>query len=97
MSPDAVSCRRLVESISDYLDGALSPADRRRFEEHLAACPQCRGYASQMRGTIQRLGRLPPESLPTKVERELLRAFRDRKRSPHPTAGSPRPRELRDG
>ena len=28
-------CQDLVEVVTDYLDGALSAVDRRRFEEHL--------------------------------------------------------------
>ena len=38
MTAAELTCQELVELVSDYLEGALSPEDRRRFEEHLAGC-----------------------------------------------------------
>ncbi len=55
--PDLV-CRQIVELVTDYLDGALPRADRRRFERHLAGCPHCTAYLAQMRETIRLTGRL---------------------------------------
>ncbi len=69
-------CRDLVELITDYLEGALAPADRERFEAHIAGCDACTMYLDQMRATIAALGHLPPESLSPEAERELLEAFR---------------------
>jgi anti-sigma factor RsiW len=36
-----IVCRESVELVTDYLEDALSPVQRRRFEEHLASCPDC--------------------------------------------------------
>jgi anti-sigma factor RsiW len=72
-----LSCQELVELITDYLEGALAPADAQRFERHLAGCDGCTAYVEQMRATIAALGHLPPESLSPQAERELLAAFRD--------------------
>ena len=72
-----LSCQELVELITDYLEGALAPADVARFERHLDGCDGCRAYVEQMRQTIAALGHLPPESLSPEAERELLAAFRD--------------------
>lgn len=47
-----MSCQELVELVTDYLEGALSPADAARFEAHVAACPGCDAYLEQMRTTI---------------------------------------------
>jgi anti-sigma factor RsiW len=69
-------CRELVEVITDYLEDRLSPADRRRFEEHLDACETCRLYLEQFRETIRTLGRLPEESLSPASKEVLLSAFR---------------------
>jgi len=77
---DEMSCQELVEVITHYLEGALSPADRARFEEHLAVCPGCQTYLDQMRHTIRTLGKLTEESLPSPVREELLQAFRNWKR-----------------
>ena len=43
-----MTCRQVVELMTDYLDGALSAADRARFEEHIAGCDGCmRTWPSQ--------------------------------------------------
>ncbi len=47
--PKAMMCQELVEVITDYLEGTLSPADRARFEAHLAVCPHCSRYLEQFR------------------------------------------------
>jgi anti-sigma factor RsiW len=69
-------CRELVELVTDYLDGRLSPADCARFEAHLAECEACRAYLDQFRQTIRVLGRLPEESLSSEAREALLAAFR---------------------
>ena len=32
---DEMSCKELVELVTDYLEGALPPEDRARFDAHL--------------------------------------------------------------
>jgi anti-sigma factor RsiW len=77
-TPDVqqLTCKELVELVTDYLEGALSPADRARFDEHLATCPYCRTYVEQMRQTIRALGHLPEETIPAEALEELLARFR---------------------
>ena len=72
-----MTCKELVELVTDYLDGVLSPADTARFEEHLADCPYCRTYLEQMRRTISALGKLSEESIAPQTRDELLQLFRD--------------------
>jgi anti-sigma factor RsiW len=71
-----LTCSELVELVTDYLDGALSPADRARFEEHVLTCPPCRSHITQLRRTVDVLGRLTPEALPAEIESDLVKAFR---------------------
>ena len=73
---EPMSCKELVEVITDYLEGALSTADRARFEEHLAECPHCVNYLEQMRASVRTLGRLTEGSIPSEARQELLRVFR---------------------
>jgi anti-sigma factor RsiW len=73
----ALSCQQLVELVTDYLEGALSPADRQRFDDHIAVCPRCRAHLRQMRDTLRLLGTLPEESLSARASADLLRAFRE--------------------
>jgi len=70
-------CQELVELVTEYLEGTLSPIDRGRFEEHLKTCPHCVVYLEQMQQTIRALGKLPEESIPEPAKQELLLAFRD--------------------
>ena len=37
-----ITCRELVELVTDYLEGALPRRDRGRFEAHIAQCPTAR-------------------------------------------------------
>lgn len=77
MTPSDLTCRELVELVTDYFDGALSEEDRRRFELHLADCDGCHAYIEQMRRTLETLGTLEPEHLTPDAERELLALFRN--------------------
>lgn len=78
-----MTCRELVELVTDYLEATMPGADRHRFEEHLGQCPPCRAYLDQMRQTITALGKLPRESISDDAKRGLLDVFRDwKKRSP---------------
>ena len=74
---EMLSCQELVELVTDYLEGALSPEDRVLFDEHVESCSDCLNYLEQMRRTIELAGRLTPETLPPGAEVALLGAFRD--------------------
>ena len=71
-----LTCKELVELVTEYLEDALSPRDRARFEAHLAICPGCRTYLDQMQTTIDSLGSLPEESLTSEARDQLLATFR---------------------
>jgi len=71
-----LTCRELVELVTDYLEGALPQVERTRFEEHLADCEGCTNYLDQMRHSITLLGSTPPDPLPPDVERAFVDAFR---------------------
>jgi anti-sigma factor RsiW len=77
---EALSCRELVELVTDYLDGALGPVDLARFEQHLAGCGKCAEYLAQLRQTIHITGTLTPDDLSAEMEEALLQAFRDWRR-----------------
>ena len=72
-----MACKELVEVINAYLEGTLPPADRRRFDAHLAECPHCTDYVAQMRDTIERLGKLDDATLSPETRQEIIAAFRD--------------------
>ena len=69
-------CREFVELVTDYLEERLSPAERVRFEAHLAECDGCTGYLEDMRGMIATMGTVTPPADPHTRE-VLMRAVRD--------------------
>lgn len=76
MTAADLTCRELVEIVTDYLEGRLPRRDLMRFEEHVLGCEGCTVYVAQMRETIRLTGALRTEDVPHEVEEELLRAFR---------------------
>ena len=69
-------CREVVEMVTDYLEGALSPADRRSLERHLAVCPYCTEYLAQIRETIRLAGRVTTEDLTPEMRTDLTDLYR---------------------
>ena len=78
---DHVSCSEVVELVTDYLDRALPADDAALVEQHLNFCEGCIWYVDQIRTTIETVGRIEPEEVPPEIERKLLTAFRDWKRT----------------
>jgi hypothetical protein len=66
MSSDYLTCRQIVELVTEYFEDALAPEERGRLE--------------QMRQTIRLLGSIPEETVPPEAEEALLAAFRGWKR-----------------
>jgi predicted anti-sigma-YlaC factor YlaD len=73
-------CRQFVEDVTAYLDGALPEQVVILVELHLADCPHCREYLSQMRRTIamtRAVTEADVDAMPADVRERLLQAFRD--------------------
>jgi anti-sigma factor RsiW len=75
-APEDITCREIVELVTDYLEGSLPVEEREAFELHLSYCDGCVNYLDQMRTTIRLTGGLTEEALPADVQAELLRAFK---------------------
>jgi len=71
-----IVCQQAVELVTDYLEGALSRRDRRRFEAHLRACPNCSAYLEQIRTTIALTGSIEPEDLTPEARADLTDLYR---------------------
>jgi predicted anti-sigma-YlaC factor YlaD len=74
--PVEMDCLSLVELVTDYLDGSLTPQERAAVDDHLAGCEGCGAYLEQMRTTIRLTGMLSEEQIPPEARRPLLDAFR---------------------
>jgi anti-sigma factor RsiW len=46
--------------LSEYLDGDLDRAEKRRVEDHASICPQCRRLLATLRRTLAELRHLRP-------------------------------------
>ena len=77
---DEMTCKELVELVTDYLEGVLPDDVRMRFEDHLSGCDGCTNYLEQMRQTIRLTGQVREENLTTQQRDDLLRLFRDWKK-----------------
>lgn len=76
-APRGLDCNELVELVTDYLDGAMPPAERARFEAHLAECDGCVTYVERIKKVIALASQhpaLPP--VEPAVRDRLLQAFR---------------------
>jgi anti-sigma factor RsiW len=71
-----ISCRELVEVITDYLEGAMTQEQRARFEAHLDGCEGCTRVVEQFRTTVALTGRLREEHLSDAERKALLAVFR---------------------
>ncbi len=69
-------CQEMVELITDYLEGVLPRAQRRRFEAHLEGCENCSEYLRQMRVTIRLTGSLRAEDLTPEMAEEFTALYR---------------------
>jgi anti-sigma factor RsiW len=82
--PGGISCREVVELVTDYLDGALAPEAVAQLEEHLVACDPCRVYIEQIRQTA-RVAAAAEAELEERPDRDaLLAAFRGFRRPASP-------------
>ena len=73
---DALTCREMVDFMSDYLDGSLEPGTRAAFDAHLRLCPDCVAYLGSFAETL-RLARgcRDDDPVPADVPEALVRAI----------------------
>jgi predicted anti-sigma-YlaC factor YlaD len=77
VSGEDLTCKEVVEIVSDYLEGVLSAEDCERFDAHLTICDGCNTYVEQMRETIRLTGMLTEDQVPVEQRERLRQAFRD--------------------
>lgn len=80
MTETQMSCREVVDLVTNYLEDALPQSERTRFEEHIAGCDGCAKAVEQFRLTIHVAGRLSEDQLAPPLREALLEGFRDWKR-----------------
>jgi anti-sigma factor RsiW len=72
--PD-VECQRLVDLVTEYMEGTLAEEERARFDAHLDRCSSCSRFVEQMWQVIRSCGRLPPPPSAAS-QKQLMSLFR---------------------
>lgn len=75
LTPD-LACQQAVELVTDYLEGALSRRQRRRFERHLRGCDNCTRYLEQIRAAVRLTRQIAPEPLDPATRDDLIELYR---------------------
>jgi anti-sigma factor RsiW len=78
---EQMTCKELVELVTEYLEGTLPDEIRLRMERHLSGCEGCTNYMQQMRQTIRLTGHLREEDLTAQQRDDLIHLFRDWKKT----------------
>jgi len=68
-------CQEVVELVNEYLGHSLTAEDRAAFEAHLATCPPCTTYLTQMKTVLDVASSLDTDSPLGDVEPQLMALF----------------------
>ena len=72
------TCKKLLDELTDYLDGSLEAEVRIQLEAHLANCPNCWVVCDTTKKTIQVFKGMEPFPLPEDVKSRLMKALQKR-------------------
>ncbi len=73
-----MTCRELVGFLDAYLDETLDGDERRHFDAHIAACPECSAYLETYRATValaKGAFQYPDDPVPADVPEDLVDAI----------------------
>lgn len=74
------TCREVIDLVTEYLEGAMTPETRTDVELHLNYCDGCSTFLDQIRVAAESAGRLSEEQIPEATRAALLEAFQDWRR-----------------
>src|SRR5262245_4834175 len=80
MRQEEMKCHEVEERVTAYLEGALPPEERDRFDAHRQGCERCGALVSQVRQTVAAFGQLRPRAGEPLSEEQgrVLELFRTR-------------------
>jgi len=82
--PGMLTCMEFEEFLIGYMEGDISPAQRRVFEVHIKICRECREYMAAYKRTIEITGRAYQDGsapVPQDVPEDLVQAISDARRA----------------
>ncbi len=72
-----LTCKKLIENGSEYLEGDMSRWQRFKYKMHLFMCTHCKRYIQQLKQTIAMIGLLPKQEPPAELEEKLQKEYQD--------------------
>lgn len=72
MRPNPHHCEEARSLMSDYVDGELDPAERKRLERHVRFCDRCYTALANLRHMLGRLRTLKANDPPDAVDADAL-------------------------
>lgn len=72
------TCKESVELLLGFLDGELAEEERRRLEEHFAACPPCVDFFRTYRATPELCRKALVQEMPNELALQLTRFIRSK-------------------
>ena len=79
---EEMTCREFVETVTEYLEGALSDERRAALHAHIDECGGCNAYLAQMKHTISALRGLDGTGISPQARNAALAAFRAHRDGP---------------
>lgn len=73
-----MTCKDLVDLLSEYVDGELDRATARRLERHLRGCVECTAFLNTFRNTRAMTREAAQAAMPQELRARLRRFLRDR-------------------
>ncbi len=70
-----LTCEEILNLLSEYVDGQLSPDLCEAIERHMAECHNCYVVVDSLRKTLILYHRLEPPEMPRDVEARLFRVL----------------------
>lgn len=68
-----ISCHKVLENLSDYIDDSVAADVRRELEAHLSECTSCQVILDTSRRTLKVVTDVGSFEIPTEVSERLLR------------------------
>jgi anti-sigma factor RsiW len=73
------NCRKTIELLAAFVDGALGAEEEAALRAHLAGCPRCVEFVASYRGTSRVIRDATDAPIPAEVEERLLDFLRTRR------------------
>ncbi|NVJ65771.1 MAG: zf-HC2 domain-containing protein [Gammaproteobacteria bacterium] len=71
-----LSCKKIVENGSEYLEGDQGSWQRLNYKMHLFMCVSCKRYVKQLKQTIAMIGLSPKQEPSVELEQKLVEEYK---------------------